>query len=408
MIDLNRLPNESEEMFIWRVGRAYDSGEIDLSWTEIANIINRQFRSDNESYSESVYRKAYQSARRFYEAGVFNDLSPDVYFAQLDEKRRDLQKEKIKLQTEKLEYNRWLREDARDEMLADKFVQAIKDAPPITFPNPLPHNKENSDLRSGILIGADSHFGVEFSIPGLFGDVINEYSPEIFHNRMTSLLAQTINLVNKEGLDELRVYSLGDSTDGLLRVGQLFKLRYGVVDQGIEFANYMAYWLNELSKNVRVKFQMVFGNHTELRFFNQKKGSFKDENVGKFIREIISARLHDNPNFQMIVNPSGLIFDTVQGYNILGIHGEVKSLQQALKDYSDIYNVRIDYLFAGHKHHSEYSNCGVRKGVIGVGSIMGADSFAVNNIRRTSDATASLVIFEAGRGKVDEHTFVLN
>ena len=30
------------------------------------------------------------------------------------------------------------------------------------------------------------------------------------------------------------------------------------------------------------------------------------------------------------------------------------------------------------------------------------------SIRKTADATASFVIFETGKGKVDEHTFVLN
>lgn len=112
MIDLNRQPGESEEQFIWRIGRAYDSGEIDLNWDEIGEIVNRQFRDDESQYrDQSAYRKPYQSAKRFYEAGVFKDLTTDTYMAQLAESKRELQKEKIKLQTEKLEYNRWLRED---------------------------------------------------------------------------------------------------------------------------------------------------------------------------------------------------------------------------------------------------------------------------------------------------------
>ena len=49
----------------------------------------------------------------------------------------------------------------------------------------------------------------------------------------------------------------------------------------------------------------------------------------------------------------------------------------------------------------------MRRGVIGVGSIIGSDDYSMS-IRKTSDATASFVIFESGKGKVDEHTFVLN
>ena len=91
----------------------------------------------------------------------------------------------------------------------------------------------------------------------------------------------------------------------------------------------------------------------------------------------------------------------------MGIHGEVKNLQTAIKDYSDIYDVKIDYLVAGHAHHSMFNNCGVRRGTIGVGSIIGVDDYSMS-IRKVSDATASFVIFEKGKGKVDEHTFVLN
>jgi len=68
---------------------------------------------------------------------------------------------------------------------------------------------------------------------------------------------------------------------------------------------------------------------------------------------------------------------------------------------------KIDYLCTAHKHHASYNNCGTRRGVIGVGSIMGSDDFFMK-IRRAADATASLIIFEKGKGKVDDHTFVLN
>lgn len=407
MIDLNRFPGENEEHFIWRIGRAYDAGEISLNWDEIGEIINRQFREDEHSYKDqSAYRKAYQSARRFYEAGVFNDLSPDIYVAQLQESKRELEKEKIKLRTEKLEYNRWLREDARDEMLADKFVEAIANAPEIKFPEFTISKSSDTDKRSAVLVFGDSHYGVEFRIYGLFGEILNEYSPEICEQRMNALLQEIIWLIKKENITELNVYEIGDSTDGLLRVGQLMKLRYGVVDQGINYANFIANWLNELSKYVKVKFQMVFGNHTELRLFNQKKGSFKDENTGKYIREIIRARLNGNPNFEMEVNPTGLIFDNVQGYNILGIHGEVKDMGQAIKDFATTYQTNIDILVGGHKHHLSEDTVGVDKETVTVPSIIGIDDYAIS-LNKTSRPGASFLIIEKNKGIVTEHRIKL-
>ena len=64
--------NETEEQYLWKVGQAKDSGLIDLSWDDIADLMNKQFRTDETEYrTGSAYRKPYQQAKRFYEMGVF-------------------------------------------------------------------------------------------------------------------------------------------------------------------------------------------------------------------------------------------------------------------------------------------------------------------------------------------------
>ena len=46
----------------------------------------------------------------------------------------------------------------------------------------------------------------------------------------------------------------------------------------------------------------------------------------------------NNPNFTYKANKTGLIFENISGYNVLGAHGELNNLPDALKDYSDIYD----------------------------------------------------------------------
>ena len=79
---------------------------------------------------------------------------------------------------------------------------------------------------------------------------------------MYDLLNQTIRIIEKENISKLYVFALGDFQDGILRVSQLSKLRHGVIEGAVKYANFIANWLNELSKYVTVKYQMVFGNHT--------------------------------------------------------------------------------------------------------------------------------------------------
>lgn len=71
-MNLHILESENEEQFIWRLGQAKDSGEIDMSWDEIATIINTELNNDDRPLSEAAFRKPYQQAKRFYEAGVFD------------------------------------------------------------------------------------------------------------------------------------------------------------------------------------------------------------------------------------------------------------------------------------------------------------------------------------------------
>lgn len=43
-MNLERLKDENEERFLWRIGQAKDNGTLDLSWAEIADVINKEFR----------------------------------------------------------------------------------------------------------------------------------------------------------------------------------------------------------------------------------------------------------------------------------------------------------------------------------------------------------------------------
>lgn len=403
MDDFKKRPDENERQYIWRIGQMVDSGRID-NWSSVAPILNQELRVDESDYrTESAYRKPYQYAKGYYE-DVFSRMVNDDYANRLAEEKRDLYKERVKLQTEKTEYNKWLRENARDELLLEKFTDAIANCKPFNPPSII--QKSPSERECALLFG-DEHDGVEFQIKGLFGETLNEYSPEIFESRMWKLLDDTVNYIQREGFTTLNVFNLGDAVDGVLRIGQLMRLRWGVVDSTVHYEEVLSSWIYELTKYVRVNFQMVFGNHSELRFFNQPSSSFGDENMGKVVIAYIKQKMKDNPNFTYVENPSGLIYSNIAGYNLLGIHGNVKDMKKALSEFSNFYNVKLDYLISGHLHHSEEEEVGICKETIRVPSIIGVDPFA-QSIRTCSNAGAKILCFEKGQGITDEHRIKLN
>lgn len=402
MTDYKRFEGETEKQFIWRLHSLVNTKE--LTWKQIADIVNEQFRDSEEDYrDESAYRKPCQSAEAYYDE-VFSKMIGTEYSDDIAKQRRELAKERVKLQTEKLEYNRWLREEARDELITEKICDAVNSLIPLDIPE---HITPVHNTRAYALVYGDEHFGVEYELKGLFGDIINAYSPEIFEERMWELFHQTVEIIQKENIDTLNVFNMGDFNDGILRVSQLMKLRYGVVDGTIKYADFIANWLNELTKFVRVKYQSTNGNHSELRMIGQPKGTFTEDNMGKVVAEFIKTRLKDNPNFTYIENPTGFIYAQLACNTVLGIHGEVKNMKTAIDEFSRIYNVPIQYLLAGHLHHNKTEEIGVNSEVINVGSIIGVDSYSLS-LRKTANASAKLLVFEQTRGKVCEYTLKLN
>lgn len=397
-MEYKRYENETEDELIYRI---CSQKEQIGTWKEVRDILNNLL---NYSYNESTYRKKYQYFNKLLYANSSKFADSEAQLETLREEKRELEKLKKQIQTEKIEYNKWLREEARDKLITEKIVNAINNQEKFDIPSPI--IIDTISKREGLLCFGDEHVGTEFIVKGLFGETINEYNLDVFYRRMSDLLTQTVKIIKKENIDILNIFSLGDFTDGVLRVSQLKNLKYGVVESTVLYANYISEWLNELSKYVKIRFQTVQGNHSQLRLLDQVKGTFEHENMEMIVSNTIKYRLKDNPNFKYIDTMNGMMINKICGFNFVGIHGEVKSMEQALKDYQLMYDIKIDYLIAGHLHHSKSETIGIDKEVINVPSIIGVDPYSIK-LRKTSNAGATLLIISEEYGKEIEYSIKL-
>lgn len=372
-----------------------------IEWQDIADL---RAEYTGEPEHRDTIRKGSKLFYEYLNAGwIKNPENSIATTTDIPVQVRELKKERYKIQTEKLELNRWLRENARDELIVEHICQAIEKLEPLSIPKPI---QVTEGKRAGILIFGDEHYGTEYEIRGLNNEIINAYSPEIFEDRMWDLLNQTLDIILREGFNKIYVFSMGDFEDGLLRVQQLMKLKYGILEGTVRYADFISNWLNVLSEYVKIEFQMTAGNHTELRMLGQPKGTFTNENLSLIVDVIIQIRLANNPNFTFVKNPTGYIYSNILGYNFLGIHGDVKSMEQAIKDFSHTYRVQLDYLIAGHKHHSYSESVGINQEVINVPSIIGIDDYSLS-IHKTSNAGATFLVIEDRKGKVIDYSIKL-
>ena len=257
--------------------------------------------------------------------------------------------------------------------------------------------------RTLVLCIADCHYGAEWIVRGLRGEILNRYNPEVFAERLDSLLIQVRDIIERESISDVQLLLCGDSLDGMLRPSQLMKLRWGVIESCMRFSEHMSQWIAALSQYATVSVCGVDGNHTETRSLNSKRGDFPGENLEKVIFWFLSERLKD---------VSGVFVDgvteqqkhlTVQGFNILLTHGtDIKSLENAAKQTMLLYGEPIDYLICGHKHREqEYVSGYTDQGnsvVIRVPSVCGMDEYA-QRLGYGGKPGALAMVLEAGYGR---------
>lgn len=315
--------------------------------------------------------------------------------------RLELEKERKKNQTINLEINRNLRRFARNELTQDEIKRCIKELEPLSTPSvkiPAIGSKE------GILPISDIHYGKKCEIKGLKGEIINKYDDNVFEQRMWELANYTIQTCIKEELDCLNVLLTGDLIDGILRMTQLQKLQYGIIESTIKLAEFLSVWLNEISTYTRINLYHCLGNHSQIRPLGTGNGDFAEENMERIIIWFIASRLENNPNIKIIDNEGEFIYFNCKGLNIMASHGEERNLESAIKDYMVLYGEPIDMFIGGHLHTKENKSIGIsHKGLTDleycrVKSICSIDGYSTK-LRKSSGAGTSLFIIEEGKGK---------
>jgi hypothetical protein len=404
MDNLNRKQDETIKAYKIRLFKNKDLYGLDSQ--SIADLINKE---TGDNFNESTYRKWFRTYAEGYEDGVKENVDDNKFIRELEIKKQEFEKEKIKVQTEKLNLNQMLREQARMELFEEKITDAIIHRDKNIN---IPRHKINLDYDNNsemILSIADAHYGADFTIRGMMDEVINEYNPEVFESRMWEVLEKTVSYAERNKFKKVNIIDLDDSIEGIMHISQLASLRYGVVDSIIGYADFIETWINEISKYLYVDFNRVKGNHNDLRLLSGKKGDFPHENTSRIITHFLKKGLKDNPNVAITGhNAVGCIYKKIAGFDILATHGqdEKGNLEQSFKDYILSYKVNVDYFYTGHLHSTNIKEIGVNKEIIQSPSIVGINDFSIG-LKKTANAGAKITVLTKDYGRTEEHNIIL-
>lgn len=389
IIDLHRLENENEEQFIFRLGQAKDSGNLDMNWEELAGVINKEFRTDESEYrSEAAYRKPYQQAKRYFEANVFNAYKDEgSYFKDLQAQKQELQKEAIKTRDERNELRRMIREEARKESYKDQILRCISEyqSSPLAYDEKKKFTgiiKSDNDL---IISLTDIHAGIEIN------NFFNKYDQDVLKVRLNQYLDKIFEVQLRHDSENTYVI-LSELVSGIIHNELRIENNQNLIEQFLMITDYISQFLAELSYHFEtVNVYIAPGNHS--RISPKKEDSLKGENIDHLAIPFLEAKLQNYKTIKFHRNKveESVAMFSVRGNNVFSSHGDKDDPQNVVQKFTLLFEIHPDIIYLGHRHTNAMSTVYNTK-VIQSGCLSGNDNYSLDKrLKNYPEQTISVV-----------------
>ena len=388
-MEFKRLEKENEEQFIWRIGQAKENGTLDADWNQIADIINKEFRADESEYrTEAAYRKPYQQAKRFIEAGVVRNDAADSYISEMREARQEVRKERQKLLDERVALNKVLREQSRRESMYEIVKRAIDEHVTSKF-DYVPSNADDGD--SDLIIHlTDVHCGAYVSTS------FNTFDSNVLEDRLKKYLDEIISVKDIYKSENAYVILGGDMIHGLIYTNLRIEAKENIVQQIMTISDLVSNFVYELSKVFkRVEVYTTVGNHS--RATPSKEESTAEENFDLLIPFTCEKELKNIENVCFVSNKLGadIAAFTVRGHSIYATHGDKdtpKNVVYHMTQFARKVGMPLpDICYLGHRHQNGLTTVDDVK-VIESGCVDGMDSYAIGcRLVGTPEQTVTVV-----------------
>lgn len=392
MYDTRRKEFENECQYLWRLGQAKDSGQLDADWNEIARLMNSEFGDPDKPYSEAAWRKPYQMSKKFFEAGVFNKLDEDKYFKKLQIQKQELAKEQVKVRDERNELKRVIREEARKESYKDQILRSISEYQC----NPLEYDKNkqfNGVLKTDndiVCTVFDVHTGLNVN------NHFNVFNENVLKDRLNAYLDKIFEVQIRHGSENISVI-LSELISGLIHLALRIENNQNLIEQFLTVTNYLSQFLSELSYHFNVVNVYVCpGNHS--RCHANKDENMRGENMDLLAIPYLQAKLQNfsNIKFHENVIDSSIAMFTVRGQKIYGVHGDKDQMDTVVQKLTLYTSVKPDIIYMGHKHTNAMLTSYDTK-VIQAGCLSGgADEYCMDKRLRNKAEQIISVITEDG------------
>lgn len=391
-MDLKKREDENDEQFIWRLGQYKDSGLLDMNWDELADVINKELDMEDTPFTEAAFRKPYQQAKRFYDAGVFTDMSEDEYLAELRIQRQELEKEKVRMRDERNELKRMLREEARKESYREQIARTISecDVKPLEYDK---YKKFDGDAKSSndlVITFFDVHAGLHVD------NYFNTFNEDVLKQRINKYLDKVLEVQSRHGSKNACVI-LSELLSGVIHPTIRIENNQNLIEQFLTVTNYISEFLAELSYHFKsVGVFCCPGNHS--RVTPNKDESLRGENMDLLAIPYLQAKMQNFVNVYFYENEIDqmIAMFKVRGQMVFAVHGDKTKLDNVVEKLTMYVGIKPDIIYTGHMHtNAMVTSYNVK--VIQAGTFAGSgDEYTMDKMLRGKPEQVISVINDEG------------
>lgn len=379
-------------------GKLVDKTLADYDYSELSVPLYQ-----NEYSTDVARRMMYGSAKtlqvfdRVMEEGILQrDGSADSLIRDLDAKRMEIEREKIRFYDQRREYKKLLAENARYEHLEDIILKAASELPEI---EPLRYIEPDATWNQGaeaVLVLTDWHYGMTVD------NAWNHYNVDVCRDRVSQIIAKASERLSIYQPSKLHIVILGDMAHGAIHVSTRVASEELVCEQLMHVSEMIAQLCVQLSLFAgETHVYSTYGNH--MRTIPNKKESIHADNMERIIPWWLNWRLKSHKT--IIVhedsNVDNLLVFNVCGRTVCAGHGDIDSLHSSPRTlntlFTKLFGCTLDYILLGDKHHlEEFEEFGIES--ILFRSLCGVDEYAYSK-RLCSSPGQTLMIFTANEGR---------
>lgn len=391
-IDLSRQEGESELAYLWRLGELKYNGIIEMTWDELAEVLNRNLRDSEEEYlGSSAYRKRYSVMKQAKDEVFATDDSDVSLCEEIVALRQELEKERVKIRDERTAYKKLIREQARKETLLEQidYIFANHITEPIEPPQ---SNYLKSTVGPDLLIPiTDVHAGE------LIDNFWNKYDNDIMRQRFAKYLARIKEIQMTH--DAVNAYIvISEIVSGIIHMQTRLESNENVIEQFLSAMNVLIWFLSEMSEMfVEVHVYVAPGNHS--RVFQNKEDNRKAENFDNlaihylrgYMQNIANVHFHENA-----VDESIVMFRMCKDITVVSVHGDKDTPENVCRNITELVGVVPNIALLGHRHTNALVTANGGCKVIQSGSFSATNNYCIDHRLKGRPEQAVAVVNEKG------------